>query len=106
MQPRFLIPSAVVALAAVTLARAATGLPTSMGAPGTRLRAAAERAALAGSAHAADGLFHNTLPDEVVQRGALLAVLRAMLARGRTGRPAARSPWPPTPRRRPPRRSR
>jgi L-ascorbate metabolism protein UlaG (beta-lactamase superfamily) len=100
MQPRFLVPSAVVALAAVTLARAATGLPTSMGAPGTRLRAAAERAALAGSAHAADGLFHNTLPDEVVQRGALLAVLRAMLARGRTGRPGGPVPLAadPTPR--------
>jgi L-ascorbate metabolism protein UlaG (beta-lactamase superfamily) len=92
MQPRFLVPSAVAALAAVTLARAAAGLPTSMGAPEARLRAAAERAALAGSAHAADGLFHNTLPDEVVQRGALLAVLRAMLARGRRGQPSGPVP--------------
>jgi L-ascorbate metabolism protein UlaG (beta-lactamase superfamily) len=81
-----------VAFAAVMLARAAAGLPTSMGAPPTRLRAAADRAALAGSAHAADGLFHNTLPDEVVQRGALLRVLRAMVARGRTGLPAGRIP--------------
>jgi L-ascorbate metabolism protein UlaG (beta-lactamase superfamily) len=74
-------------LAAVTLARAAAGLPAAMGAPAPRLRAAADRAAAAGSTHAADGLFHNTLPDEVVQRGALFAVLRAMAARGRVGRP-------------------
>jgi L-ascorbate metabolism protein UlaG (beta-lactamase superfamily) len=91
MYPRFLIPSAaavsVATLAAVAVARAAAGMPTAMGAPAPQLRAAAEDAAAAGSAHAADGLFHNTLPDEVVERGALLRVLRAILARGRAGRP-------------------
>jgi L-ascorbate metabolism protein UlaG (beta-lactamase superfamily) len=97
MQSRRAISSAAVtcavgALAAVTLARAATGLPTAMGAPAPRLRVAAERAARAGSTHAADGLFHNTLPDEVVQRGTLLAVLRAMLARGPAGRPSRSVP--------------
>jgi L-ascorbate metabolism protein UlaG (beta-lactamase superfamily) len=63
-------------------------MPTAMGAPAPQLRAAAEHAAAAGSTHAADGLFHNTLPEEVVQRGTLLRILRAMLARGRVGRPA------------------
>jgi L-ascorbate metabolism protein UlaG (beta-lactamase superfamily) len=91
MQPRFLIPStaavSVATLAAVALARAAAGMPTAMGAPAPQLRAAAEHAAAAGSTHAADGLFHNTLPDEVVQRGTLLRILRALLARGRAGRP-------------------
>jgi L-ascorbate metabolism protein UlaG (beta-lactamase superfamily) len=88
MQPRLLIPGTVATAAAVALARAAAGLPTALGASPARLRETAVRAAGAGSAHAADGLFHNTLPDQVVQRGALLAVLRAMLARGRSGRPA------------------
>ncbi len=88
MQPRSLIPGTVATVAAVALARAAAGLPTALGASPSRLRETAVRAAGAGSAHAADGLFHNTLPDQVVQRGALLAVLRAMLARGRSGRPS------------------
>jgi L-ascorbate metabolism protein UlaG (beta-lactamase superfamily) len=90
MQPRFLIPSTAavsVATLAVAIARAAAGMPTAMGAPAPQLRAAAEHAAAAGSTHAADGVFHNTLPDEVVQRGTLLRILRAMLTRGRAGRP-------------------
>ncbi|MDT7579078.1 MAG: hypothetical protein QOK35_342 [Pseudonocardiales bacterium] len=90
MPPRFLIPASmsVATFAAVALGRAAAGMPTAMGAPAPQLRAAAEHAAAAGSTHAADGLFHNTLPEEVVQRGTLLRILRAMLARGRVGRPA------------------
>ena len=85
MQPRFLIPSAAAAL--VTLARAAHGLPTALGADPAAMRAVADRAAAAGSPHAADGLFHNVLPDEEVQRGSLLAVLKAVALRGPVGRP-------------------
>jgi L-ascorbate metabolism protein UlaG (beta-lactamase superfamily) len=94
MQSRSVVSSAAAwsAAAAVVgglaLVRAAAGLPRAMGAPAHRLREAADRAAAAGSAHAADGLFHNTLPDEVVQRGALLSLLRALVARGPTGRPS------------------
>src|SRR4249920_4247081 len=97
MHLRSLVPTAAIALAAVTLSRAALGLPTALGAPAPRLRDTADRAAAAGSGHASDGRFHNTLPDEtlpdeVVTRGTLLAVLRAMLTRGPIGRPAAPVP--------------
>ena len=92
MHLRSLVPTAAIALAAVTLSRAALGLPTALGAPAPRLRDTADRAAAAGSGHASDGRFHNTLPDEVVTRGALLSVLRAMLTRGPIGRPAAPVP--------------
>src|SRR3954467_14741860 len=102
MHLRFLVPGAVAALATVALTRAAVGLPAAPGAPGPRLRATADRAAAAGSRHASDGLFHNTLPDEIVNRGALLAVVRAMASRGTTGRPGgaiplAADPAPTTP---------
>ena len=92
MHLRSLVPTAAIALAAVTLSRAALGLPTALGAPAPRLRDTADRAAAAGSGHASDGRFHNTLPDEVVTRGALLSVLRAMLTRGPIGRPTAPVP--------------
>jgi L-ascorbate metabolism protein UlaG (beta-lactamase superfamily) len=102
MHLRFLVPGAVAALATVALTRAAVGLPAALGAPAPRLRATADRAAAAGSRHASDGLFHNTLPDEIVNRGALLAVVRAMAARGTIGRPGgaiplAADPVPTTP---------
>jgi L-ascorbate metabolism protein UlaG (beta-lactamase superfamily) len=87
MRLRHVIPSAVAAAAVVAFARAAAGLPTARGAPERQLRATADRAAAAGSPHAAGGSFHNTLPDAVVQRGVTLAVLRAMLTRGEVGRP-------------------
>src|SRR5215210_4755518 len=92
MHLRFLVPGAVAALATVALTRAAVGLPAALGAPAPRLRATADRAAAAGSRHASDGLFHNTLPDEIVNRGALLAVVRAMAARGTVGRPGGAIP--------------
>ncbi|MBL8927987.1 MAG: MBL fold metallo-hydrolase [Pseudonocardia sp.] len=92
MHLRSLVPTAAIAVAAVALSRAALGLPTALGAPAPRLRDTADRAAAAGSGHVADGRFHNTLPDEVVTRGTLLAVLRAMLTRGSIGRPAAPVP--------------
>jgi len=38
------------------------------------------------------GLFHNTLPDEVVERGSALYVLRALFARGPAGHPAGPVP--------------
>jgi L-ascorbate metabolism protein UlaG (beta-lactamase superfamily) len=88
MHARHLIPAAAAAAAAGLLARAAAGLPTALGAGESRLRAAAEHAAAAGSPHAADGLFHNTIPDEVVGQGSLLALLRAIALRGPVGRPA------------------
>ncbi len=102
MHLRSLVPTAAIAVAAVALSRAALGLPTALGAPVPRLRDTADRAAAAGSRHASDGRFHNTLPDEVVTRGTLLAVLRAMLMRGPIGRPAgpvplAADPVPATP---------
>jgi hypothetical protein len=37
-------------------------------------------------------LFHNTLPDEVVERGSALYVLRALFARGPAGHPAGPVP--------------
>jgi L-ascorbate metabolism protein UlaG (beta-lactamase superfamily) len=102
MQLRFLVRGAAVLLAAAALVRAATGPLAALGAPGPRLRAAADRAAAAGSRQAWDGRFHNTLPDEVVTRGSLLAVARALLMRGPAGRPAgpvplAADPPPPAP---------
>jgi L-ascorbate metabolism protein UlaG (beta-lactamase superfamily) len=101
MHPRFLVPGAAALLAAVALVRSAAGLPAALGAPAPRLRASADRASAAGSPHASGGLFHNTLPDEVVNRGAFLAVLRAMATRGPVGRPArpvplTTDPAPPT----------
>jgi L-ascorbate metabolism protein UlaG (beta-lactamase superfamily) len=87
MRLRHALIGAATAATAVTVARAAAGLPTALGASERQLRATADRAAAAGSPHAADGAFHNTLPDEVVQRGVTLAVLRAMLTRGDVGHP-------------------
>ena len=106
MQLRFLVRGAAAtlatALAAAVLARAAAGPLAAVGAPGPRLRATADRAAAAGSRQAWDGRFHNTLPDEIVTRGSLLAVARAMLMRGPAGRPGgqvplAADPVPPAP---------
>ena len=102
MQLRFVVPGVAVALAAVTLARAAGWPPAALGAPGPRLRATVDRAAAAGSRQASDGRFHNTLPDEVVTQGSLLAIARAMLLRGPVGRPRgpvplAADPLPPAP---------
>ena len=101
MQLRFLVPGVAVALAAVTLARAAGWPPAALGAPGTRLRATVDRAAAAGSRQASDGRFHNTLPDEVVTQGSLLAMRAPCCARtGRAApRPGAarRGPLPPAP---------
>src|SRR5690348_7139194 len=94
MPPRLLLPSVAAlatAVGTVALAGAAAGLPTALGAAGARLHAVAARAAATGSTHAADGLFHNTLPDPISRRGTLLtlaAVLRAVAARGPVGRPA------------------
>src|SRR6478735_5019741 len=92
--PPLRIPSVaaltVLAGATVALTRASAGLPTALGAPERRLRATAARAQAAGSTHAADGLFRNTLPDPITRRGTLLtlaAVLRAMASRGPIGRP-------------------
>jgi L-ascorbate metabolism protein UlaG (beta-lactamase superfamily) len=102
MELRSLVRGAAVTLAAVALTRAATGLPSALGAPAHRLRATADRAAAAGSRQAEDGRFHNALPDEVVTRGAPLAVLRAIALRGPVGRPGgpvplAADPLPPAP---------
>ena len=105
MQLRFVVPGVAVALATVTLARAAGWPPAALGAPGTRLRATVDRAAAAGSRQASDGRFHNTLPDEVVTQGSLLAIARAMLLRAdRSGVPAARCRSPRTRSRRRPHR--
>jgi L-ascorbate metabolism protein UlaG (beta-lactamase superfamily) len=92
MQLRFVLGGAAAALAALTLARAAVGPLAALGAPAPRLRAAADRAAATGSRQASGGRFHNTLPDEVVTRGAPLAVLRAILLRGPVGRPGGPVP--------------
>ena len=61
MHLRFLVPTAAIALAAVPSPVRPLGLPTALGAPAPRLRDTADRAAAAGSRHASDGLFHNTL---------------------------------------------
>ncbi|MGZ8750806.1 MAG: MBL fold metallo-hydrolase [Pseudonocardia sp.] len=102
MQLRFVVPSVAVALAAVTLARAAGWPPAALGAPGPRLRATVDRATAAGSRQACDGRFHNTLPDEAVTQSSLLAIARATLLRGPVGRPGgpvplAADPLPPAP---------
>ena len=95
MQARFVLPAAVAAAAVGLVARAAAGLPTALGAGPAALRAAADRAA--DSTHAAGGLFHNVLPDEIAQRGSLLAILRAIALRGPVGRPGRPVPLAPDP---------
>jgi L-ascorbate metabolism protein UlaG (beta-lactamase superfamily) len=102
MHLRSLVRGVAVTLAAAALTHTAAGLTGAVGAPARRLRATADRAAAAGSRHAWDGRFHNTLPDEVVTRGAALAVLRAIMLRGPVGRPSgpvplAVDPLPPAP---------
>ena len=59
-----------------------------LGASRTQLNTSAARAAAAGSTRIVEGVFHNTLPDELAQRGSALYVLRTLLARGPGGRPA------------------
>ncbi len=97
MQLRCVVRSAALTLAAVTLVRAAVRPAAALGAPAPRLRATVDRAAAAGSRHAWNGRFHNTLPDEVVARGSLLAIARAMLFRGPVGRPRGPVPLAPDP---------
>ena len=63
-----------------------------VGASRDQLRLSVSRAVAAGSPRAAGGLFHNTLPDEVVERGSALYVLRALIARGPAGHPAGPVP--------------
>jgi L-ascorbate metabolism protein UlaG (beta-lactamase superfamily) len=72
-----------------TLALAARGVPTAMGAPEDVLRATAE-----GSPRAAGGLFRNTLPGTVVA-GGNAGLVRALLTRGSTGRPRRPIPLAP-----------
>ena len=71
------------ALALITVARAARGVPRAMGARRGRLRDAA-----AASPHAVDGLFRNREPGVVIRPGSGLVLARAALARGRSGRPS------------------
>ena len=109
MQLRFLAGAAAATLATVALTRATTRPPVALGAAAHRLRATVDRAAAAGSAHAADGRFHNTLPDTLpdtlpggaAAQGSLLAVAQAMLLRGPVGRPGRPVPLaadpPPAP---------
>jgi L-ascorbate metabolism protein UlaG (beta-lactamase superfamily) len=92
MRFRHVLPSALVAAAALLVARASAGLPTALGARAAHLRGVAQRAADAGSTHATGGLFHNTLPEAVTNAWALLPVLRALLTRGPEGRPAGPVP--------------
>jgi L-ascorbate metabolism protein UlaG (beta-lactamase superfamily) len=65
------------------VAGAGYGVPTAIGA-----RRSAMRSAAASSAHATAGRFGNHEPGVAVAAGAVPAILRAMLARGDTGRPA------------------
>ena len=92
MRFRHVLPSALVAAAALLVARASAGLPTALGARAAQLRGVAQRAADAGSTHAASGLFHNTLPERITNAWALLPVLRALLTRGPEGRPTGSVP--------------
>jgi L-ascorbate metabolism protein UlaG (beta-lactamase superfamily) len=75
------------ALALVTLARAARGVPRSMGARRARLRPAATT-----SPHAVDGRFRNREPGVVIRPGSGPALARAALTRGRSGRPGRAVP--------------
>jgi L-ascorbate metabolism protein UlaG (beta-lactamase superfamily) len=69
------------------LGRAGAGVPTAIGAGRAALRAVA-----LGSAHAVDGRFRNDEPTEVMLPGNSLAIVRAMLSRRSTGRPAGPVP--------------
>ena len=77
-----------VAAAAANAGREALATRTAVGASRDQLRRSVSRAVVAGSPRAAGGCFHNTLPDEVVERGSALYVLRALFARGPGGHPA------------------
>ena len=77
---------------AVLAGREALATRRAVGASREQLRAAAGRAVAAGSSRSSGGLFHNSLPDELVQRGSALYVLRALLARGPAGHPAGQVP--------------
>ncbi|MGD9527938.1 MBL fold metallo-hydrolase [Pseudonocardia sp.] len=80
---------AVAAVAgAASLARAAAGVPTAIGARRGALRAAAD-----GSAHQRDGFFHNTEPP--TGGSDTRTILRALLARGEIGTPAGPVPLAP-----------
>ena len=96
MQSRHVLPSVLggvlTGAAALLVARASAGLPTALGARAAQLRGIAQRAADAGSTHAAAGLFHNTLPERVTDAWALLPVVRALATRGAVGRPTGPVP--------------
>jgi L-ascorbate metabolism protein UlaG (beta-lactamase superfamily) len=81
-----------VAAAAMSAGREALATRRAVGASRDELRRSVSRAVAASSPRAAGGLFHNTLPDEVVERGSALYVLRALLARGPGGHPAGPVP--------------
>ncbi len=89
MTARRAVLLACAAAGAISLARAARGVPTALGARPSALRGAA-----ASSPRAVGGLFRNTLPGDGI-RGGLPALARALIARGRTGRPARPVPLAP-----------
>lgn len=78
---------AATGLAAGLLGRAAWGLPRALGAPRRRIRPYT-----AGSGQFRDGGFRNVLPSTVVPRGEQGSLLRALLTRGRAGRPGGPVP--------------
>ncbi|WP_308259113.1 MBL fold metallo-hydrolase [Pseudonocardia sp. H11422] len=80
-------------MAAATALRAAHGVPASMGA--SRAALTAGTAAAAGRAHVADGVFRNTEPSALLHAGSAGPVMRALIRRGRTGRPARPVPLAP-----------
>lgn len=75
--------------AAAALVRAGREVPAALGASRAELARAARR-----SAHAVDGRFRNRTPSSLVQAGPL-QILRALLGRRATGRPAAPVPLAP-----------
>ncbi len=76
--------------ATLAVGRAASGLPTAVGAASAQLRASA-----ATSPHSVAGRFANTEPSSAVAQPGLAVILGRLLTRGSTGRPAGPVPLVP-----------
>ena len=100
MQLRFVVPGGRSPSPPSSLARAAGWPPAALGAPGPGCGPRWIARPRPAPRQASDGRFHNTLPDEVVTQGSLLAIARAMLRADRSrprGLAASPRTLPPAP---------